>query len=62
MNTRRIVTYPLFVLQTGALSRLTSLKTLYISTYEDVDHFNIPRILERNNALENLHIDVSIFN
>ncbi|KDR14119.1 Chaoptin [Zootermopsis nevadensis] len=42
----------------GALSRMTSLRTLYISPYSDVRDFNIPQRIQQNSGLRNLHIQV----
>ncbi|XP_069668870.1 chaoptin isoform X2 [Periplaneta americana] len=42
----------------SALNKMTSLRTLYMSPYEDVRDFNIPQVIEENAGLRNLHLHV----
>ncbi|XP_065202948.1 chaoptin-like [Planococcus citri] len=51
---------PLETFETGTLGRLISLITLHMNTYSGVDKFNIPRILLKNLALENLWLTVTV--
>lgn len=44
------------VLQTGALSKMTSLKSVTLSCYPQVHQFNIPRILESIKSLRTLKL------
>ncbi|KAK7590207.1 hypothetical protein V9T40_001820 [Parthenolecanium corni] len=50
---------PLRVFETGALGRLTSLRTLHASTYSEIHNFKFSKILAKNRCLRSLHIHVS---
>ncbi|XP_058821803.1 chaoptin [Topomyia yanbarensis] len=47
----------LVIFENGLLYKLRYLRTLRISTYQNIQNFNIPRILENSNNLRELWID-----
>ncbi|KAJ3628300.1 hypothetical protein MTP99_015615 [Tenebrio molitor] len=49
----------LSALETGALCKMHSLRTLRIDLYKNVKNFNIPRILQHTGGLKNLEIHIS---
>ncbi|CAH0395861.1 unnamed protein product [Bemisia tabaci] len=50
---------PVTQFEMGSLSKLSALKTLHISPYKSIRDFNLPKILEQNTALRNLHVEVT---
>ncbi|KAJ9598947.1 hypothetical protein L9F63_010541 [Diploptera punctata] len=49
---------PLNYFEPSALSKMTSLRTLKISSYREVKEFNIPEIVKMNYGLRDLHLEV----
>ncbi|XP_066585681.1 chaoptin [Prorops nasuta] len=48
----------LTTLEAGALCKASKLRSLYITAYTKVRHFNLPNLLEHNHGLRDLLIDV----
>nr|CAD7452145.1 unnamed protein product [Timema tahoe] len=48
---------PLNFFETGALSKMTSLRTLHLSPFKGVRHFNIPQVILSNSGLRQLHVE-----
>ncbi|XP_063227150.1 chaoptin [Bacillus rossius redtenbacheri] len=48
---------PLHFFETGALCKMTSLRTIELSSFKSVRHFNIPQVIQSNTGLRNLHIE-----
>lgn len=46
-------------LQTGALNKMTSLQSLALSCYPQVNQFNVPRLLESITSLRSLKLKAS---
>lgn len=53
-----IANFDLEVFEIGALSNMNSLRNLRISTYDDLQNLNFPRVLENNVALRSLEVHV----
>lgn len=49
---------PLGYFEMGALSKMRVLKSLHISTYENIRDFNFPNLLQYNHGLRNFHVEV----
>nr|CAD7393868.1 unnamed protein product [Timema cristinae] len=48
---------PLNFFETGAFSKMTSLRTLHLSPFKGVRHFNIPQVILSNSGLRQLHVE-----